>query len=133
MQALEPASLELRLEARPDVAAPLRRDLRTWLRDQGVTSAVISDVVSAVSEAFANAVEHPTGRRLGRIDVEARLVQETVIARVRDYGSWQTRRLRPGGNGFLLMRALMDAVELDCRPDGTAVTMRRQLRYGRGL
>jgi anti-sigma regulatory factor (Ser/Thr protein kinase) len=127
VRTLEPVSLDLRLEARPELGARVRKCLRAWLQAQGATRDEIVEVQTAVSEAFANAVEHPCGRSLDRIDVEGWVVDQTVTLRVRDYGSWQPERLRPGGNGFLLMRGLMDAIEVDRWPDGTAITMRRQL------
>jgi anti-sigma regulatory factor (Ser/Thr protein kinase) len=127
MRALDPASLELRFHAEPELAAPLRQHLRSWLSWLGAKSDEIFDVLIAVSEAFANAVEHPRERRLDQIDVDGSAAGDTITLSVRDYGSWQHDRLRPGGNGFRLMRELMDAVEVDCWIDGTTITMRRRL------
>jgi anti-sigma regulatory factor (Ser/Thr protein kinase) len=127
VRALEHASLELRLRARPEVAAGLRRHLRTWLGRHGATGDEIFAILTATSEAFVNAVEHPRDPSLDRIDVDGAIADGAVTLTVRDYGLWQDRRLRPGGHGFLLMRELMDAVEIDGRPDGTTITMRRRL------
>jgi anti-sigma regulatory factor (Ser/Thr protein kinase) len=98
-----------------------------WLEELGASDDEIFEVVIAASEAFANAVEHPSAPTRDAVDVEARLVAEGVRLRVRDYGSWQHERLRPGGKGFLLMRELMDSVVVDRRRTGSVITMRRQL------
>jgi anti-sigma regulatory factor (Ser/Thr protein kinase) len=127
MQALEPASLDLRLKARPELAAGLRRSLRSWLGEHGATTDEVFAVVMATSEAFVNAVEHPQDPTVDLIDIGGMVVDGVLTLTVRDYGSWQQRRRRPGGNGFLLMRELMDAVEVDHRLDGTEVTLRRRL------
>jgi anti-sigma regulatory factor (Ser/Thr protein kinase) len=127
VRALEHAALELRLPGRPGSAARLRERLRPWLGELGASDDEIFEMVIAVSEAFVNAVEHPRNPSLDRIDVEGRVVDHTVTVSVRDYGSWQHERLRPGGNGFLLMRMLMDAVEVDSWLGGTTVTLQRRL------
>jgi anti-sigma regulatory factor (Ser/Thr protein kinase) len=127
VRALEPASLRLRLQAQPEFAAAVRTNLRVWLEGLGARDDDVSEIVIAASEAFANAVEHPRAPTRDAVEVEASLVAEWVTVRVRDYGSWQHERLRPGGNGFLLMWQLMDSVEVDCRRTGTVVAMRRQL------
>jgi len=132
VRALEHTSLELHLRARPDVAAGLRLHLRRWLGRHGATADEIFGILTATSEAFVNAVEHPINPPLDRIDVGGTVIDGAVTLTVRDYGTWQHRRLRPGGNGFLLMRELMDAVEVERRLDGTRITMRRRLRGHEG-
>lgn len=127
MRALEPVSLDLRFEARPEFAGRLRKRLRTWLVEAGAAGDEILEILIATSEAFGNAVEHPRRRSQDWIDVEGRLFDDTLVVTVRDHGVWQDERLRPGGNGFRLMRAFMDAVEVDARSDGTAITMRRRV------
>jgi anti-sigma regulatory factor (Ser/Thr protein kinase) len=127
MRALEPVLLDVRLEARPELAATLRQHLRGWLSEHGATRQEVFEVLTAASEAFANAVEHPREPTSEQVDVGASVADDVVTLTVRDYGSWQHQRLRPGGNGLVLMRELMDAVEVDCWLDGTTVTMRRHL------
>ena len=127
VHALEPASLDLRLQARPEFAGAARRNLRAWLEGLGASDEDVFEIVIAASEAVANAVEHPRAPTRDAVEVEASLVTECVTVRVRDYGSWQHERLRPGGQGFLLMRTLMDSVEVDCQPTGSVITLCRQL------
>ena len=61
----------------------------------------VFEIVITASEAFANAVEHPRVPTHDVVEVEAGLVAEWITVRVRDYGSWQHERLRPGDKGFL--------------------------------
>jgi len=46
---------------------------------------------------------------------------------VRDKGSWREGTRAEGGRGLILMRALMDAVDVEPGPEGTTVRMRRRL------
>jgi len=51
---------------------------------------------------------------------------------IRNHGSWQEQREREdGGYGFPLMRELMDAVNVDAEPEGTSITLQRQLARSR--
>lgn len=127
MRGPEPAPLQLRLQAQPERAAGLRRRIRIWLGEHGATEDEIFAVLTAVSEAFVNAVEHPQNPALDRIDVDGTVVHGLLTLEIHDSGAWQHRRLRPGGNGYPLMRGLMDAVEVERRPSGSTVTMRKRL------
>ena len=46
---------------------------------------------------------------------------------MRDYGAWRPPREDDQGRGLLLMRALMDDVEVTPIPEGTTVRLRRTL------
>jgi serine/threonine-protein kinase RsbW len=96
----------------------------------------ISEILTAAGEATANAIEHSgaasgvgvdvTGdvSRLGEPGNGAREVRITV----RDRGSWRPRRGNTGGGrGLVLMRALMDDVDVVPSPEGTTVSMTREL------
>jgi anti-sigma regulatory factor (Ser/Thr protein kinase) len=102
----QPASLELRLQARPEFA-----------------------VLLAVTEAFANAVEHPDDPRSHVVDVEGTIGDQAVTVSIRDYGTWQGEdtKKEEGGMGLVMMEELMDAVRVECFQDGTTVTMQRRL------
>jgi anti-sigma regulatory factor (Ser/Thr protein kinase) len=121
-------SLRLRLQARPESAQLLRQRLRLWLDELGAKSEEIFDVSLASTEAFANAIEHPHDPSADVIEVEGNLNGRTIALTVRDHGSWRQQRQREeGGYGFPLMRHLMGRVEVHTQPDGTAITMQRQL------
>jgi anti-sigma regulatory factor (Ser/Thr protein kinase) len=124
-------ALRLRLQAVPDSARLLRERLLLWLDELGAQEGEAFDISVAVTEAFANALEHPRGRRFDLVDVRGRNVGEDVFVVVRDYGSWREHRRRRGGYGFPLMRALMDSVRVHTKPRSTSIILRRELRRTR--
>ncbi len=120
--------LALRLPADPAVLAGMRRTLRQWLEAVGGTEMEVYDVLVAVSEAAANAVEHAYGPGDARFDVEARSTAGgEVCVVVRDQGRWRPPRGHNRGRGTLLMQELMDHFEVTTSDSGTEVRMRRQL------
>ena len=122
------ASLQLRLQARPDSAHLLRQRLYLWLDELGAGSDEIFDVSVACTEAFANAVEHPHEPTTDAIDIEGSLSDSTITITVHDYGSWrQPRHRAQGGFGLPMMRHFMDTIEVDTQPEETSITMQRQL------
>ena len=124
----QPASLRLRIPGDADRAFPLRQRLRGWLEDAGVSRDEAAEIVTAASEAFINAVEHPQRPTSPEIDVTAEVLDHHVKLVVRDHGSWREQPRRPGGYGLLLMRTFMSAVEVHSASGTTTVTMRRDLR-----
>jgi anti-anti-sigma factor len=125
-----PELLRLRRAARADELPGLRAELRDWLRRAGAGDQAVHDVVLSCGEAVANVIEHAYGSRRGTVTVE--LEQDAggdVVVTVRDEGRWRTPRTDPGSRrrGFLLMRRLMDLVEVSRGGDGTTVVMRRGL------
>ncbi|HWH13843.1 MAG TPA: SpoIIE family protein phosphatase, partial [Miltoncostaeaceae bacterium] len=120
----------LDLPAEPAVLTRIRRDARLWLRAAGATDEVVRDVLLAVGEAAANAVEHAYAGGEGTVRVELRQERPgEVIAEVADRGTWRPPAAEPGdrGHGIGLMHQVMDAVDLDAGPDGTRVTLRLAL------
>jgi anti-sigma regulatory factor (Ser/Thr protein kinase) len=118
----------LSLPPRPEFSGLLRRRLRLWLTTLDANEREAYEVVLAVSEAVSNAIEHPQRPRPPRVDVDAKIVGDLVIVRVRDHGTWRGEPSRKErGRGFPLMQALMDAVEVECSTHGTSVELRRQL------
>jgi anti-sigma regulatory factor (Ser/Thr protein kinase) len=118
----------LTLSISPDDARALARvrgTVRTWLSK--VDASEPDDLVLAVDEAVANAIEH------GGADVvlSAREEQGSVFFVVFDRGRW-----RPAGDykwrgrGIAIMRALVDDVQIEPSPSGTTVVLRRRLHVG---
>ncbi len=113
----------------------LRGDLRAWLAGAGATASEVGDVLIAVGEACANAIEHADAQAGSVIDVRGQLLGCEVVLRVRDRGAWrpvgpQSER----GHGLRLMRVLMDDIDIASGVDGTRVELRRSLtsRAGAG-
>jgi anti-sigma regulatory factor (Ser/Thr protein kinase) len=109
-----------------------RRRLRSWLERAGVDAATTADVTLAVSEACANAVEHPVRPSRHAFEVEATRTADAIELVVRDFGRW---RVDGGdefrGRGLQMIREVMDAVEIVRGEHETAIVMRRDLAPSR--
>jgi anti-anti-sigma factor len=120
--------LAVTIDGAVEQLAPMRTALRSWLVGAGATAAETADVLIAVGEACANAVEHAGPRRAGPVDVRARMVGAEAVLTVRDRGTWRPPSARADrGHGLRLMRLLMDAVEVTPAEDGTHVQLRLAL------
>ena len=107
----------------------MRHALATWRDAVGVDRAQSHDVLLAVSEAAANAVEH--GYRsdpAGTVRLEAWANEDSVHVAVHDAGTWRTpRRGSERGRGRAIMEALMRDVTFESDGHGTVVRMRLTL------
>lgn len=128
-----PAELTISIDADPQQLRVLRHALAGWLDDLGVPEADANDVLLAVGEAAANAVEHAYGRdRPGRAHLAAAADGHRITVEVRDEGAW----LAPSGDditrgrGILIMRSVMDEVDVATTRSGTVVTMSKQVPMG---
>jgi anti-sigma regulatory factor (Ser/Thr protein kinase) len=124
------APFELRVEAVPDSLATMRRGLRGWLLAAGADEDLTYDVLVAVGEAAANAVEHAYGPVDREFVVAAERDGDDCVFTVSDRGSWRASRGNNRGRGLALMRELMDDVRVDSGAEGTVVTLRRRLGTG---
>ena len=127
-----PPPLHLEIPSDPTKLGQMRRDLGSWLRQAGAAGEVIETIQMACHEACSNSIEHGYSFGDGVLWVDAELQDEEVVLTVRDKGHWIERGAdgppRYRGNGFPLMEALMDSVELTHENgDGTAVKMARSL------
>ncbi len=107
--------------------APLRRMFRRWLRSSGAGDREIQDVLVAVGEAVANAIEHAHAPGTGSIRVDAVRRGPDVEISVCDRGTWRAPRGTNRGLGQSLMRKLMDEVKIWTDAEGTCVTMRKKI------
>jgi anti-sigma regulatory factor (Ser/Thr protein kinase) len=112
----------------PSAGSRLRAQLKQWLHLSGVNGATGYEIVSAVTEAFINAVQHPVGRASKQVAVEGEVNGGEVMFRVRDQGHWnQSDGATHGRYGFRLMDAQMDSVHVERDFLGTVVTLRRTI------
>jgi anti-sigma regulatory factor (Ser/Thr protein kinase) len=125
--ALVNGGLSLVLNARAEQLVVVRRAIRRWLHDGGVTSADVSATVLAASEACSNAIEHAYGLSEATFELHAERRDRTVEVTVRDFGRWREPRGANRGRGLDLMRAAMDEVEVLSGETGTTVRMSRRL------
>jgi anti-sigma regulatory factor (Ser/Thr protein kinase) len=123
-----PQRLHLAFKGYASEAKRLRNDVRVWLLNAGVNGTTGNDIVLAASEAFINAVEHPTNKASNTIEVTGDIDQHEVVLRVRDQGQWQ-EDIDPGRDhhGLHLMRRVMTEVTINHLPSGSVVTLRRTL------
>jgi serine phosphatase RsbU (regulator of sigma subunit)/anti-sigma regulatory factor (Ser/Thr protein kinase) len=122
-----PERLSGRWPAEPRALAGIRQLLRRWLRAQGATEDETNDITVACLEACTNAVEHAHRPGNGAFELEATCHARRVRVTVRDDGRWRPPRGTDRGRGVLMMRELMDLVDVQHTPDGTVVALERTL------
>ena len=107
--------------------AELRNALRVWLREAGVDGDAAEDVVLAVWEVCANAIEHPIRRRGEGVALAATATAQGLCIAVHDTGSWREEDApRPGrGLGLRLARAMTDGLSILRGRGGTEIVMWR--------
>jgi PAS domain S-box-containing protein len=120
-------SMSLALPAEPESLAVLRRRLGRFLHAVEATDDVAYEVTLTVCEAAGNAIEHAYGPIDATFEVEVSFEHGTLLAVVRDRGSWRERRGTHRGRGLKIIEGLMDDVEVRSEPDGTVIRMRRRL------
>ncbi len=129
--ALEAAELDrfaLRLPADPTRLSVLRKRLEDFLVAHGVSETDLFDLTVAVSEAAANAIEHPVDPVEPTIGIEVTVEDRMVVATVRDTGRWrESTGSGFRGRGLSLIRALGE-LSVSRTPEGTQVTLRRRLQ-----
>jgi PAS domain S-box-containing protein len=123
----QPFSAELPTDATQ--LAVLRARLRPWLRSQGLDEQTSHDVLVAVGEAAANAIEHPREPQGAVFHVDGRVEHGDLVIRVSDTGRWREPSLpTERGRGLSFMRRLMSDVEVHDNERGTEIVLRRNLR-----
>lgn len=127
---LTPGRLDVVVPARPHVLGSVRRRLRSWLRQRGVSDRDIAAITLAASEACANAIEHAYGPDEATFELRAERTDEEVIIEVIDSGRWREPRGQDRGRGLELMETYMDTVEVRRDPEGTTVAMSKRIGEG---
>lgn len=122
--------LELSVPSDQEGLVGMRADLRDWLERADLEDdSVAEDVVLAVWEACANAVEHAQDPAELRFRLHA-MLDDTGWLRVEvlDSGSWKPGEGSPDrGLGLRLMRSLMERVDVRHTEHGTSVVLERRL------
>ncbi|GAA1606579.1 SpoIIE family protein phosphatase [Actinoplanes couchii] len=127
LEVTEPREFELRLPSEAGKLIVLRRRLEDFLAAHQVPDEDAFDLIVAVSEAAANAVEHPVAPSEPWITVTASFQPEAVVVTIRDTGGW-----RPAtdagfrGRGLALIGALTE-LSVHRSEAGTEVVLRRPL------
>jgi anti-sigma regulatory factor (Ser/Thr protein kinase)/putative methionine-R-sulfoxide reductase with GAF domain len=122
------AVLELELPCNPTMLARVRQSLARWLATRGVDREVAIEIMIAVSEACANAVEHAYGPNRGTFRVHAEERAGSIEVTVRDSGRWRSPRGDHRGRGLKIMKAATDSLDVSVADGGTEIVMRRTHR-----
>nr|WP_234343538.1 SpoIIE family protein phosphatase [Streptomyces sp. NRRL F-5123] len=126
-----PAPLNVAFPAYAAQLAPVRRALRNWLNECALPPQTVQNVLVAVGEACANAVEH--GHRDspgGTVRLRAEVQSDAMRLTVSDTGGWRAPRPETDtdrGRGFTLMRALMQNVTVTSDAGGTTVALHTRI------
>lgn len=123
-----PDELSIRLPADPPVLADMRRILRRWLHHHSVQENDSREILIAVSEACANAIEHAYSPAPAAFEVAATRHNGELSFVVRDQGSWRSPRGENRGRGLKVVEAAMDEVEVKPSEQGTEIVMRKRIR-----
>ncbi|WBB70384.1 SpoIIE family protein phosphatase [Micromonospora sp. WMMD812] len=128
LEAAEPNRFTLRLPADPTRLSVLRKRLEDFLVAHGVGETDLFDLTVAISEAAANAIEHPVAPTEPMVDIDVTIEDGTVVATVRDSGHWrESTGSGFRGRGLSLIRALGE-LSVSRSATGTEVTLRRRLQ-----
>ncbi|MEH1054014.1 SpoIIE family protein phosphatase [Micromonospora sp. CPCC 206171] len=128
LEAVELNRFALRLPADPTRLSVLRKRLEDFLVAHRVGETDLFDLTVAVSEAAANAIEHPVAPTEPTISVEVTIADRTVVATVRDSGQWrESTGAGFRGRGLALIQALGE-LTVSRGADGTEVRLTRRLR-----
>lgn len=127
---VDPRRLRIQVPALPSSLPKVRYRLRQWLEAASVASEDIHEILVASGEACGNVVAHAYGPADGVVQLNAELTDGRVGISlvVRDAGQWRPTGSFNPTRGTLLMRALMDSVDVVPGPNGTKVQMWRRLR-----
>ncbi len=120
-------SFKVELPVAPETLSSMRALLRRWLTHLGASDQEIAEITTACGEAATNAIEHAGSAGGLPFEVSGRCEGREVEIAVRDFGAWRDPREGDQGRGLSLIRALMDTVDVEPRPEGTTVRLRRVL------
>lgn len=115
-------SVELRLPAAPASAAIARRFVSRYARVARLEPERAFDLVIAVGEAVANAVEHAYRDRPGDFVLRLDVQEGKIVGEVADLGTWRdTLPCAERGRGLSILRATTRKLELNHSERGTTV------------
>ncbi len=113
----------------------IRRILGDTLNGLGVSESCVADILVAISEACTNVVQHAdsTSRYEVTVGIEGGQCVLKVVDRGQGFAAECEKNVHPdseSGRGIKIMRALVDDVSFDSRPDtGTVVYLQKRLSW----
>jgi PAS domain S-box-containing protein len=119
-----PEPVEITLDAVPASAAVARRFAARYARVARLSEERAFNLILAVGEAAANAIEHAYAFKGGPFALRLSMRGGMVIGEVRDAGTWRNGPSMPNrGRGFRIMRAITSHLRVKPSPKGTAVVL----------
>lgn len=120
--------LSFTVPAEPQALAKARHAVEGALESSGADRHELFEISMSLGEALTNVVEHAYPLGDGEIEIGVHREDDVVEILVRDTGQWQDpSETGDRGLGLVLCQALMDSLDIDARPEGTTVRMRRRL------
>ena len=119
----QPGEVNVEFPALPESSVKLRRAVRGFLEALRLDGSRVDDVVLAVGEAAANAIEHAYRGADGRVKLKAYVSERHLVVEVRDCGRWRLGGDPERGRGLGIMRALVDRVSIESTRGGTSVRL----------
>ncbi|HZV76348.1 MAG TPA: SpoIIE family protein phosphatase [Candidatus Babeliales bacterium] len=117
-----PEPVEIRLPAAPASAAIARRLALRYARVAKLTPERTFDLIIAVGEAVANAVEHAYRGTTGDFVFRLSARDGRIFGEVQDLGTWREGEPPTDrGRGLAILRATTQRLELNRTPSGTTV------------
>ena len=116
----------------------IRRILGDTLHGLGVSDACTADILVAISEACTNVVQHAdsTSRYEVTVGIDDGQCVLKVVDRGQGFDGESEKSVHPdseSGRGIKIMKALVDEVSFDSRPDsGTVVYLQKRLSWRDG-
>jgi serine/threonine-protein kinase RsbW len=113
----------------------IRRILGDTLRGLGVSETCVADILVAISEACTNVVQHAdsTSRYEVTVGIEGGQCVLKVVDRGQGFAGDSQNDVHPdseSGRGIKIMKALVDDVSFDSRPEsGTVVYLQKRLSW----
>jgi serine phosphatase RsbU (regulator of sigma subunit)/anti-sigma regulatory factor (Ser/Thr protein kinase) len=128
LMAVAPKPLRLRVPSSVDSLDLVRDVVRTWLAGTALRRLDAQDVVLAVWEACANAIEHAVDPGDDHVDVRADILDGRIRVSVEDTGTWLPPTEREDrGLGLRLIYGSMSSVDVVPSDGGTRVTFEKEL------
>ena len=115
--------IDLSAPARAETSPLFRAALREFLARTPLSLERSGDVVLAVGEATANAIEHAYRGARGTIRLRAMATQARVIVEIQDCGRWHIGSSADRGRGLGIIRALVDHASIESTSAGTSVRL----------
>jgi serine/threonine-protein kinase RsbW len=121
----------------PEFIGPIISFFHTLFKNKGIEDLVVSNVVTSVIEAIANAITHGNKADVAKkVAIAIHVDQHTLNIEVQDEGNGfdvtnlpnplaSENLLKPYGRGIFLIKSFMDRVEFDFQEKGTKLIMQK--------